>query len=110
MTELNDRQLMLSAILARDPDASRLHMRHLQVLEHVCSGNGALTAAVIAAELDISPAQTSRLLAKLEAHEMSARSDPRSRPRTWGPTAPGRALIMRLRTYVSTCLSTDQAA
>jgi DNA-binding MarR family transcriptional regulator len=110
MTELVDRQFMLSAILARDPDATRLHLRHLQVLEHVCSGNGVLTSAVIAAELDISPAQTSRLLAKLESHEMITRSDPRYRPMTWGPTVRGRALIIRLRTYVSACLSTDQAA
>jgi DNA-binding MarR family transcriptional regulator len=99
--------LALSSLLARDPEAGKLHHRHLQVLAQLCLSRKPLTATQIAAALDVRQPQMSRLLLKLENHGMISRTDPRHRPMVFCPTASGRALDARVRGHVKACLRAE---
>lgn len=102
--------MALSSLLARDPEAGLLHTRHLQVLAHLCVAASPMNGVTIAAVLDISPSQLSRLLAKLEARGFVTRTDPRYRPMLFAPTPQGQALDQRVRAHIDACRTTTSRA
>ncbi len=108
MNDVTQQQFLLSGMLARDPDARRLHTRHLQVLEHVCTSTTPRTASLIAAELNVSLSQLSRLLGKLEYFELLSRTS--NRPSQIVATDQGRALVQRISAYATACLAERNAA
>lgn len=95
----------LSSLLAHDPDAGRLHVRHLQLLALLCSSGDPVPVHAVAERLGLSQSQTSRVLIKLEDHGLIDRTKLRDDLRLClaVPTAAGRALDARVRAHVETC-------
>lgn len=105
---ITNQQFVLSGLLARDPDARQLHVRHLQVLEHVCAAKTPRTAGLIAGSLDVSPSQLSRLLGRLEEFGLVSRTP--NRPSHIEATVAGKALIRRIDTYAAAVRLPERAA
>ena len=94
-----DHLLAFSSLLAQDPDAQRLHHRHLQVLALVCANTLPLSVRGIAEQIKLSPSATSRAVDKLVERGLLTRADSADDRRVAVvlPTEAGARLDLRVR-------------
>lgn len=90
-----------STLLAHDPDASRLHMRDLQIVALLVAHAQPLSVGAVAALLNVSSPHVSRTADKLVQRGLLARNPSASDRRIalLEPTPAGRALDERVREH-----------